>query len=198
MKLIGNNTNWKIEYFHTFQDEGIIHSIIASKYDHLNDEQIIAFNKETIKTYNQEQLIKLIEEICDENDKFFQNKPEFVSFIKQKGLDGALFVSYDRKGFGSAVVKHFDNKKLRGPAQKLYTKILSNTSNKLINSAYANNESRLLDNDNGELSEIRDKSNANDPEEKQAVVDEEKSEDLNDQHAIEFNKETTKLCPTRK
>ena len=38
-------------------------------------------------------------------------------------MNGAMFVIFDRKAFGASVVSHFDNKKLRGPSQQLFTKM---------------------------------------------------------------------------
>ena len=132
-KLVGNASQWKIEYICTPDGDGCYHKMIISKYQHLKDEELIAFNKKTIATYSQDQIIQLIQSICEDSDddKLYNNKAEFVSFIKQKNIDGSRFSKYERKSLQSDIANHFDNKKLKGPAGKLYTNIFKSLTNKV-------------------------------------------------------------------
>ena len=52
-----------------------------------------------------EQIINAIGKICEESndDKLFNNKPSFITFIQQQNINGASFIKYDRKSFGSAI-----------------------------------------------------------------------------------------------
>ena len=91
----------------------------------MSEEDQIKFSKERIKSYSEDDLLHLVENICNESDKLFNFKQEFSTFFKQNSINGLLFANYDRKGFGQAVVDYFNNKKLRGSSGTSYTKILN-------------------------------------------------------------------------
>lgn len=66
-------------------------------------------------------MIKLVDTICEDTDRLSNYKEKFITFFKENNIDQSLFEQYDHKGFGKDIVSYFENKKLRGPSQKLFT-----------------------------------------------------------------------------
>ena len=44
------------------------------------------FNKKRIKAFDENDMLRLIESICDDSDKLFNNKSQFITFFKQNQL----------------------------------------------------------------------------------------------------------------
>ena len=78
-----------------------------------------------MKDYSKERLVSLVESVCRDLFKLSNRIQSFVTFIEEKDINGSVFANYDRKSFATSILTHFGNKKLRGPSQQLFTKILS-------------------------------------------------------------------------
>ncbi len=104
-KLIGNNIQWSIEYNHGLRNDGCIHTIILSKYDNLNEEQVVAFNKLRIKAYTEQEMIHLVDNICDGSYKLFDFKQEFLKNKETKKQETKKDVKKEQQKIEPAKIK---------------------------------------------------------------------------------------------
>jgi len=79
---------------------------------------------QSLSECDSEYLLQILESLLSANDKFQPFKAQIVSYFTEHRIDGSILSAMKRKEFANNLIKHCDNKKIKGSAGALYKKLI--------------------------------------------------------------------------